>query len=273
MTALVLALPLPSGCIVPSHVLGAMLGRVCAHLVQSIVGILFGDVAYAASLHSHFALIGATAFTAAVCRSFSVVIAVYELTSDPTTMLPTAVASLISIYISNQCSPSFFAAAARNKSLPFIPQPRTLVDGCEPVSSIMRRDVPMVPVECDSQQGRSRLQAALNWHPQERCFAVIAGDGSQQTLQSGEHVIGFARRELLTAALRSDMPTISRHDLSVATAVPPSMTVKTAFSALQLHQAQALLVVDAGRIEGIIDFSDVAKARMEHDPGGSARPC
>merc|ERR1712078_666972 len=98
--------------------MGALLGRFWAHVCDS----LLGDTGkLAAEDFAWFAIIGAAAFTAAVCRTFSIVVAVFELLVVPSLILPLSFSTLASMSIANVVSPSIFDSIATFKGLPVLP--------------------------------------------------------------------------------------------------------------------------------------------------------
>merc|ERR1719494_1280010 len=91
-----LCLPLPTGCIAPVYVIGAITGRLFGDLVAHHLG-----HADPSTIQARFALIGCAAFAAAVCRSFSIVVAVFECVPLPAALLPLAASGLAAIFTAN----------------------------------------------------------------------------------------------------------------------------------------------------------------------------
>jgi len=149
MTILALSLPLPNGCIAPVYVLGALLGRAFGTATGLAGGLLgFWEAGSTAPaqivLPSHFAMVGAAAFSASVCRSFSMAVAIYELVPLASMELPIGVATIVSILVANNHGPSIFDAILSAKKLPAPLQFRSFRYSLLPVDSVMRRDVPTV---------------------------------------------------------------------------------------------------------------------------------
>eukprot|EP00746_Dinoflagellata_sp_MGD_P152661 gnl/MRDRNA2_/MRDRNA2_83815_c0_seq1.p1 gnl/MRDRNA2_/MRDRNA2_83815_c0~~gnl/MRDRNA2_/MRDRNA2_83815_c0_seq1.p1 ORF type:complete len:609 (+),score=85.24 gnl/MRDRNA2_/MRDRNA2_83815_c0_seq1:98-1828(+) len=119
ITAAALRLPIPNGCVAPCLVIGAVLGRLWAHIVDTLLrdttpSLEDEDFAW-------FAIIGSAAFTAGVCRTFSIVVAVFELLAVPSLILPLSFATLTSMTVANVLSPSIFDSIATFKGLPVLP--------------------------------------------------------------------------------------------------------------------------------------------------------
>lgn len=63
-------------------------------------------------------IVGATAFTAAVCRTYSIVVIVFELLAVQQLILPLTLSTLASLKVANFVSPSIFDSVAAFKRLP-----------------------------------------------------------------------------------------------------------------------------------------------------------
>jgi len=255
---LVLALPLPAGCIVPLYVVGALLGRTYAEVLKLIAGLVGWKLT--ASFHAELALVGATALTAAVCRSFSVVIAVFELVRNPAMMLPLSASAISAIHVANRLSPSIFEAMSAVKRLPAMPQARTLLEGLEPISTLMH-SVPTIPGTCEGKEGRAFLRGLLEKHT-DTIFAVVAGTVAADPMQ----LLGFAHRatvESLASDAVATAPGMITDALVFAPQVPPSMPIKRVLCILELYAAPAVFVTEGGCLRGVVSHDRLLHTR--HD--------
>jgi len=261
LTVLALSLPLPSGCIVPSYVLGALIGRTFANLVLRLFSAVSGEAHHALYMRVEFSFIGATAFTAAVCRSFSVVIVMFEMVGGTQVVfLQLGVASIVAIYAANLVAPSIFEASAVLKGLPQIPEPRTLFDAWEAVSTAMRWDVPQVPERFGpGTEGSRLLTKVLEKYPQAQEFAVLSGGPEAQ---SEPYLLGCVERATVEALVRSGQPAFNRQDICLAMQVQPSMPLKHAQQALELSGHRNLYVIEQGRLVGAVDFDGLVRAQL-----------
>lgn len=262
MTAFTLSLPIPAGAIVPSYVVGALIGRLYAELLSAVEGtfVCMPDIR---DFHLELAIIGATAFTASVCRSFSVAIAVFELVGQTHIMLPTAIASIISIHVGNRFSPSFFDLSANKKRLPSWNQPRKLLEDWGPISDVMRTDVPCVwESYVDGESARQSLSTALAAYSPETGFAVLSGtpaDGRNGVL------VGWACRRLVANQAQAEFPVFDRSQLLVAPQVHTTMPVKHARAVFKFHQADDMYVTGGGKLLGIVNWQDFINWQADDD--------
>uniref|UniRef100_A0A7S2LL21 Chloride channel protein n=1 Tax=Zooxanthella nutricula TaxID=1333877 RepID=A0A7S2LL21_9DINO len=272
-TCFALSIPVPCGSIIPCYIMGALLGRAYLYFLQLVapsVGALF------AGSYSDFALIGATAFAAGVCRSFSVVITVSELVGRPNLLMPTGIASIVSIGTGNFFSPGFFEAAGRSKMLPMLHKARSILDGSRMVSSLMSERVPRIPDSLgeDAWRGREYVRHVLNTHEMWTQFPVVAGDPSE--LDSAPLIGTVPRKVVEEYCALDESPSepdagtpgkpavrLPRRHLHVATQVPMHMCVREAQLAVQLHPEMALYVVHHGHVVGYIDFELLLQDQTE----------
>eukprot|EP00929_Paragymnodinium_shiwhaense_P027558 TRINITY_DN16157_c0_g1_i1.p1 TRINITY_DN16157_c0_g1~~TRINITY_DN16157_c0_g1_i1.p1 ORF type:complete len:856 (-),score=76.19 TRINITY_DN16157_c0_g1_i1:277-2844(-) len=266
LTMFLLVLPLPSGCIVPLYLIGAILGRAFGELAA----IAFPNYVWV-TFRSDLSLVGATAVTAAVCRSFSVVVVVVELLGLHDRVLPLSAAAIFAINVANLYSPSIFEAILRAKRLPGAPQARTIMDGVEPVSMVMQSiSVPVLPETLGlGEEGVALLQRLLQHRAEAHYFVVTNGSpGDYDT----SVVVGLVARSDAEKLAESPAPAdedvkISRDVIFCAPQVPPWMPMKDALSVLEIHKAPMILVTDAGRLEGTVTYEYLLSRR--HD--GTAR--
>lgn len=109
LTACSLKLPVPNGCVSPSLVLGAIVGRMAA----SYLGLDAEESVW-------LSIVGATCFAASVLHSFSIVVAVFELLAMPGLILPLSIYTLVALFVAVHVAPSIFDAISRAKGLPYI---------------------------------------------------------------------------------------------------------------------------------------------------------
>lgn len=262
ISAFALSIPVPAGCVVPCYMMGALLGRAYVSALQ----LGWGELS---AYHPEFALVGATAFCAAVCRSFSVVVAVSELIGVSRLMLPISLASLLAIAVAHAYSLGIFEEGAVSKSLPYLLKPRNMSQGHNTVETLMCRDVPLVPEHLgeDASAGRRFVRDILERHP-GRSVAVVAGGPSNA---DAAPLIGTASRSsiedfLEASAEASDEVAAAaawfpRGLLDVAQQVPLTMSIREAHLALELHPERDLYVVSHGRVVGTVGFGELLKGQ------------
>merc|ERR1740130_2121278 len=147
MTILALSLPTPTGAVAPCMIIGAMIGRLfisCfpvewrdAMIVSANGGIVTDEDRGA--FVARFAIVGASAFSSGVTRTFAMAITIFEVLSLPNIELPLAFATLVSIFVANQVSLPFFDCNLVARGLAGISVISSTVRRLEPVSSVMHR--------------------------------------------------------------------------------------------------------------------------------------
>jgi len=169
-TAVVLALPLPSGSVAPAFVLGALLGRGFGALASPICD-WHSDLCspeLKEEFLPRFALIGASAFVAGSMQSFAQVIVVFERTCLPEMLLPLCASALVASFTAQKICKNFFDSVIAMKKLPFLP---SLAQGREAyiVEQIMRTEFPVIPLS----GGPAAILQARHRFPEWTCEVPI----------------------------------------------------------------------------------------------------
>lgn len=145
MTLWSLSAEIPAGVVAPTIVLGALLGRIYASLLPEwFLDLLLTDTTSSAvtteakgALLARFAIIGASAFTAGVCRTFAMAITVFELLTLPNSILPLCASALVAIFVANRVSLPFFDSTLAAENLGGIPALGFSTEALWPVMKVM----------------------------------------------------------------------------------------------------------------------------------------
>merc|ERR1712032_1437244 len=187
-------------------------------------------------------------------------IAVFELVRNPAMMLPLSASAISAIYVANRLSPSIFEAMSAVKRLPAMPQARTLLEGLEPISTLMQ-SVPTIPGTCEGTEGKAFLKGLLKEH-EDMIFAVVAGPTAADPMQ----LLGYVQRaavESLASGAVAKPPGSITDALVFAPQVPPSMPIKRVLWILELYAAPAVFVTEGGCLRGVVSHDRLLHTR--HD--------
>jgi len=119
LTMMALSLPNPAGVVAPVMIIGGLLGRFLIMLVPSVfLDILLGStedtvsdaerIALRGALVARFAIIGAGAFSSAVCRAFAMAITIFEVLALPNLIIPISTASLAAMFVADKFARPYF---------------------------------------------------------------------------------------------------------------------------------------------------------------------
>jgi len=260
-TAATIRLPLPGGCVAPSLVLGAVAGRAYAQLLWA------GGVAHpqdAASL----AIIGASAFTASVCRTYSIVIVVFELLAVPSMILPLSLATLLSMAVAEAVSPSIFDSISGFKGLPNLVM-RTDQWSGKTVEALMQTsfDALVLPRMCRVSYVRGFLQQATSG---DRVLGAV-GIVERYDVHDSPYLLGTAKTSSLvdffaeTQAMNDQVIDLFRLAadngmLDAAIQLKPGTLLKDACLVAQTRDTAPganLYICDHGKLTGIITDHDL----------------
>ncbi|CAE8699260.1 unnamed protein product, partial [Polarella glacialis] len=133
-TLVALTLPVPSGVVAPSLVLGAFLGRLTSAVIPLPVKLFLAPSTDFAQYEAIFTIVGATAFCGSVCRVHSVVVTVFELIAVPRLILPLVMATITANYCGNKVGPSIFDSILLMKKIPAMPTLTASFKALQPVS-------------------------------------------------------------------------------------------------------------------------------------------
>jgi len=145
MTIIALSSAIPAGVVAPAMVIGGLLGRVYGHILipEWVVEVLLSKNGQPASdeakgaFFARCAIIGASAFCAAVCRAFAMAITVFEVLALPNSVLPLCSSTLAAIFVANRISLPFFDANLATRNLGGIPAITFSDKAIEPVMKVM----------------------------------------------------------------------------------------------------------------------------------------
>ncbi|CAJ1454519.1 unnamed protein product [Effrenium voratum] len=146
MTILALSSAIPAGVVAPTMIIGGLLGRVYGHLLLPdwLVDMLLTkdgvpptDLQKGAFM-ARCAIVGASAFCAAVCRAFAMAITVFEVLALPNSVLPLCSSALAAIFVANKVALPFFDANLATRGLGGIPAITFTDKAIEPVMKVMQ---------------------------------------------------------------------------------------------------------------------------------------
>jgi len=198
-TMMSLALSMPTGVVAPTMIIGGLIGRMFGSLLPDVLvdfilanpdGSPITDEVRGAYM-ARFAIIGASAFCAAVTRAFAMAITVFEVISLPNDVLPLCSASIAAIFVANKVELPFFDRNLASRGLGGIPA-LTFTDHADaPAFSIMRQ----IDVTKDCLYFKTRLfdmHEMLKKFPKQGYFPVV------RLLEDGEAVLvaSMARRNV-----------------------------------------------------------------------------
>eukprot|EP00929_Paragymnodinium_shiwhaense_P050027 TRINITY_DN25218_c0_g1_i1.p1 TRINITY_DN25218_c0_g1~~TRINITY_DN25218_c0_g1_i1.p1 ORF type:complete len:722 (-),score=125.26 TRINITY_DN25218_c0_g1_i1:848-3013(-) len=222
-----LNLPIPCGCIWPSYMLGALLGR------------LFGNLVAATGLmkrEANFAVIGACAFPSGICQAFSMAIVVFEnLNADvPQMLLPMVAAAMSANVCSNWLGPSFFDSMLVRKKLPGIPH-----RACSAGRGFISAGIAMRPASEDgirvfASELAEQIPALRFHHDHVSNYVCVTEDNGAL-----KHCL--RRQELLEL---SDNRTLQHCQLIKLPTVAPWVAVEEALVMMAMTETDAVCVVD-----------------------------
>eukprot|EP00438_Fugacium_kawagutii_P012798 Skav211678 [mRNA] locus=scaffold216:291086:307815:- [translate_table: standard] len=151
ITILALSSAIPAGVVAPTMIIGGLLGRVWGHVILPswLVDLLLSKNgvpptdADRGAFMARCAIVGASAFCAAVCRAFAMAITVLAL---PNSVLPLSSSALAAIFVANRVSLPFFDAnlatrrpeLAARRNLGGIPAITFSDSAIEPVMKVMK---------------------------------------------------------------------------------------------------------------------------------------
>lgn len=140
-SAVAISMPVPTGCVAPCLVLGALFGRLCGLGMPEFMWRQFATDETYYSYVARFAIVGAAAFTASVCQTLSIVVTIFELIAVPGFVLPLILGTLAGVMASQQIAPSIYDSILMAKGLPCLPALSANHKGHMQVRSCMHDDV------------------------------------------------------------------------------------------------------------------------------------
>ncbi|KAF4676258.1 glycerol ethanol, ferric requiring protein [Perkinsus olseni] len=257
ITLLVFNLPLPAGLVIPSYVLGALIGRLTYELMPSTTP----DDQFVNP--SSLGLVGTVAFAAAVTQSFSLLVAIYEVAPSLGTggmLLPLCVATVAGVLVSGQISPSIFDVILLRKNLPGRPALTNQQRGMLPVCAVMTpaKDIPKIQDDAWEQHPESIDPDTLDCHLPKvpvllstesgRSILVAAAPVDQLLEHCGEMSPSDS-----ADALCDMLPWL---DVSPMTC-PPDASVLQIYGRMEYNSEQVCFVTFRGELLGAVTAEDL----------------
>lgn len=283
-TILALSLPTPTGVVAPTMIIGALLGRcfvmlVPVEMLDFLLGENAADPTARSALMARFAIVGASAFCAAVCRTFAMAITVFEVLALPNAVVPMCSATLAAIFVANRVSLPFFDANLSARGLGGISALTSSNHALKPASLKMRRFKSMA--ECLLQKTtpselKEALQTSNNSHfPIVRVMAqdsndlvILIGSMSRASVEllakavdpngsAAEHEIDLLEPALLRWR-DGRPPLVEPNPLHVS----PTASLKDVYLMMKVsHGEPVVYVTQDGGLLGIITFSSLLSER------------
>mmetsp|Transcript_68179 Transcript_68179/g.197456 ORF Transcript_68179/g.197456 Transcript_68179/m.197456 type:complete len:779 (-) Transcript_68179:239-2575(-) len=285
-TFMSLSLSMPTGVVAPTMIIGALIGRCYAHFLPDFVADFMlqpedGSVVTAdvkGAFYARFAILGAAAFCAAVCRAFAMAISVFEVLALPNSVLPLCSTTITAIFVANKVELPFFDKNLAGRGLGGIPA-LTFTDHADaPAFSIMRK----IDVTTDCLYFKTRLfdmHELLKRKPKQEWFAVV------RPLDDGEAVlVGSMLRHNVDRLISMLDPDGSRPETPVDLMDPelqrpsdgaaplvdgcpphvtPSTTVKEVYLVMKIaHGENVLYVTRDGCLLGEVTFRDLMSHQL-----------
>mmetsp|Transcript_68178 Transcript_68178/g.197444 ORF Transcript_68178/g.197444 Transcript_68178/m.197444 type:complete len:779 (-) Transcript_68178:239-2575(-) len=285
-TFMSLSMSMPTGVVAPTMIIGGFIGRCYAHFLPDFIadfmlqnedGSPVTDEVKGA-FYARFAILGAAAFCAAVCRAFAMAISVFEVLALPNSVLPLCSCTITAIFVANKVELPFFDKNLAGRGLGGIPA-LTFTDHADaPAFSIMRK----IDVTTDCLYFKTRLfdmHELLKRKPKQEWFAVV------RPLDDGEAVlVGSMLRHNVDRLISMLDPDGSRPETPVDLMDPelqrpsdgaaplvdgcpphvtPSTTVKEVYLVMKIaHGENVLYVTRDGCLLGEVTFRDLMSHQL-----------
>lgn len=284
MTILALSSAIPAGVVAPTMIIGGFLGRVWGHVILPdwLVEMLLSKNgapptdADRGAFMARCAIVGASAFCAAVCRAFAMAITVFEVLALPNSVLPLSSSALAAIFVANRVSLPFFDANLATRNLGGIPAITFADSAIEPVMKIMKvADMSLcLPRQITLRQ---LLHMATTLEQDQEFFPIVSPlnwDLSCQGLLEGSMTRTNAQRLLKQLDPTGDTPDVEIDLMDPKFQVPPDggeptvegnpvrvapdATVKDVYLLMKVAESDGVVyVTDKGILQGTVTLTDL----------------
>ncbi|CAJ1342491.1 unnamed protein product [Effrenium voratum] len=201
-TLLALALPVPTGVVAPSMVLGALLMRaICTQLPDGFFTPLLRQEDDLGAFLARLSILGASAFSCAVVRAYGVAITTFEAMALSNMGVPLSLSSLTAIFVADLISLPFFDTALVRKGWQGVSQMTCTNHAEEPAFLVMQPHSEFISLP--EMASLEHVDAALRATPLEFSFPVISTDDHLSALHPHHHLLrGTISREALAEVKR-----------------------------------------------------------------------
>eukprot|EP00747_Dinoflagellata_sp_TGD_P205225 gnl/TRDRNA2_/TRDRNA2_78951_c1_seq1.p1 gnl/TRDRNA2_/TRDRNA2_78951_c1~~gnl/TRDRNA2_/TRDRNA2_78951_c1_seq1.p1 ORF type:complete len:399 (-),score=42.81 gnl/TRDRNA2_/TRDRNA2_78951_c1_seq1:184-1305(-) len=283
-TLFAMSLPTPTGVVAPSMIIGALIGRCFILMVpedwRDAMLITPDSMSVTddtrGALIARFAIIGASAYTSAICRTFAMAITVFEVLALPNAVVPLACATLTGIFVANQVALPFFDCNLMARGLSGIVGLTSTDQSLEPVFKCMRR----VNIQSDCLMGRATVQSIRTLlkisvdddFPIVQCFddggdAILVGSVSRVSLLEILTKVGASGKDpdftidLLDPELKRPRSTGHPPLVKACPAhVEADTTMKDLFVVMKATTIdEPMFVTSEGCLVGVVHFSELCK--------------
>lgn len=283
-TILALSSAIPAGVVAPTMIIGGLLGRVWGHVILPawLVDMLLSKngmpptEADRGAFMARCAIVGASAFCAAVCRAFAMAITVFEVLALPNSVLPLTTSALASIFVANRVSLPFFDANLATRNLGGIPAITFSDSAIEPVMKVMKvadlslclprqitlRQLLHMATGTALEQDFFPIISPLNWDLS--CHGLLEGS---MTRSNAQKLLKQLDPQGETPDLEIDLmdpkfqvppdgsePLVEGNPVRVA----PDCTVKDVYLLMKVAESDGVVyVTDKGILQGSVTISDL----------------
>lgn len=283
LTIFAMSLPVPTGVVAPTMIIGGLIGRVFVMLLPvAIVDMIAApadgtpvDDDIRGAFYARFAIVGAAAFCAAVCRAFAMAITVFEVLALKNSILPLSSATLMAIFVANRISLPFFDMNLKGRGLGGIPALTHTSRATLPVFDIMRRvDVLEDCLEVHTTLANMRSvfdnssedffpivhHITRGWY-EEGVLATLEGSITRKALgallqqyndQEGDTVMNLMDNSL-TRPVDKSHPKI----VTCPHTIEPETMVQDAYTMMKVSAEPVLFVVHDNCLLGVVNFKEL----------------
>ncbi|CAJ1392609.1 unnamed protein product [Effrenium voratum] len=201
-TLLALALPVPTGVVAPSMVLGALLMRaICTQLPDGFFTPLLRQEDDLGAFLARLSILGASAFSCAVVRAYGVAITTFEAMALSNMGVPLSLSSLTAIFVADLISLPFFDTALVRKGWQGVSQMTCTNHAEEPAFLVMQPHSEFISLP--EMASLEHVDAALRATPLEFSFPVISTDDHLSAVHPHHHLLrGTISREAVAEVKR-----------------------------------------------------------------------
>lgn len=269
-TCVALSMPVPTGCVGPTLVIGAFGGKIFSHFVPKAVIEWMDPTESVGSFGAKMAIVGATTFTGGFCRTLSIVITVFELLTVKELILPLSLATLCSCSCAELIAPSFLDSLLKMKKLPALPTLLATRKALQEIKSVMTPVKTVVDYALWRKQScmdvgltLDKLERMGDEAPNlipilEEATSVQDDDGKTYIMVGGilNHNLSKVHAELthLGDAVQDILAlAVSLKVSSTPLIVDPDLTVQDAYLQCQAQNYQhTIMIVEHGLFEGLL---------------------
>jgi len=282
-----LVLPVPSGCVAPVLLIGALTGRIVGRLTPDEWIDFFDASGHRHVFEARLAIVGAASFSASVLHVLSIVVTIYELIGLPKLLVPMALAASISIAASRWISTSIFNEIILSKNIPALPAINASKYGLRPVRVLIRTDLHeyALPRRVKPDKVRFILEAVKNMDPAHNppCTLPIYDDMPFAGTDGKRILIGAIQVHRISEVLEDVQKVIDKVPpgsfadiLHIAVTldvlvkpvqVDPMDSIRdVAMDVMTNHVDDTIMVTKKGELIGLFTVADLTNGAIKKNP-------